>query len=558
MLKDIENYYNGAKAYLLFLRSELSGKDEYKNFILEKNYQIGAVLANLSNLLLATKEDIVENEGELVYSSKVFDACLIKSINLIGTIEEDGIKIDNHLFKDKEALVATIRNKIAHGDFQIDFENNMVVLNIREDKVRIDIDHLASFTVSAFSSTIKDYKGTSYKRNLLSFNLKGEKRTKPLKTISEFRNVIKSFSNKTFEIKSNDGLEIDKECRDLLEYFLKLYKEAPKKAMDNPIYQEMHKYLKQKNCTLSIREERIKDPGLLEYLEEYAKTYILGKDFTYDDQIKLVGLEISKYFDAKNYKFDNAMAYTKNLIMLSIIKKINAVDHKKISEKMVKSGYNNLTVSYNELGSAIINMFTSLFIYPFETFYRPTKEYDKDKKDLDFGRLDTSLFRVDTLIINDNPLKEMKAKCDSCIERAEFLEKTIAKHNEDLENVKKKGNQKAITTIESMLQKLTTDLDNIKEFASETKKEYNLMQTDYTNNVNFFRNEAIINGIRDSIAHGNYEIVSNPEPIIMFKDVYDGELKFKAYITLADFYNFIDSNSKIVLDFIKEKEERTI
>ena len=187
-----------------------------------------------------------------------------------------------------------------------------------------------------------------------------------------------------------------------------------------------------------------------------------------------------------------------------------------------------------------------------------SKEYDKEKKDLDFALLDASLFHVDVLNINENPLNEMKARCDSCLKRVESLTKALETSNQNLENVRKSGNQKAVSIIESQLQKLTEDLTRIEEVASETKNEYNLMQSDYATNSNFFKNEALINGIRNSVAHGNYEIISNPGPTIVFQDIYEGEVTFKASIALADFYNFIDTSSKIVLEFIKEKEEKRI
>ena len=555
MYEQIETYYNASKAYLLFLRSELTGKDEYKNFILDRKYQVGSVLANLSSLLLATKEDIVENEGELIYSSKVFDFSLLKSVDLIATVEKDGVKLDNYLFSDKETLVATIRNKIAHGDFKIDFENNLVILNVKNNLVRIDIDKLSNFVVSAFNTTIKDYKGSSYKRNLLSFKVKDKKRTKPLTLPSEFRNVIKFFVNTTFEIKSNDGSEIDKNCRDLFEYFLEIYKEEPKRALSSTLYKEMIKYLKANNCTLSISDDRLKEKELIDYLEEYARTYILTKNFSYEEQITLMGMEIAKYFDSKSYRFSNALAYSNNLILLKMIKKANSVDHKVISTKLLRNGYNNMVVSYNELGASIINMFESLYMYPFESLYMPTKEYSEEKKDLDFALLDTSLFTIDIININDAPLKEMKARCDACLKRVAVLTETLEKCQANLENVRKSGNKKATQVIESQLKSLTEKLEEIKKSAAETKKEYDAMLQDYSSNSNFFKNEAIITGIRNSIAHGNYEIVSNPEPIILFRDVYEGETTFKAMITLANFYLFIDENSKAVLDFVKQKEK---
>ena len=555
MFKEIENYYNGNKAYLLFLNGELTEKEEYKNFILDKNFQIAATLANLSSLLLITKEDIVENEGNLIYSSKVFDSYLLKSINIIGTSENNGIRIDNYLFPSKETAVATIRNKIAHGDFEIDFDNNLIVLNIQENKVKINVDKLASFVVSASQSILVHYKGTSYRRTIVGFKNKDKNRTKPFKNLSEIRNLIKSFSHIMFEIKSNDNSEIDEKCRELFECFLNVYKKYPEKMMTSPIYKELIKYLNDHNCVLNIKEERLKNKDSLEELEEFVKEAIFPKKFSYEEQVTLIGLEITKYFDKQNYKFNSALSCVKNLIMLDTIKKIKSVDHQKIGKSLLKNGFHNIVFTYNEMGLSIINMFESLYMYPFEILYRPTKEYKLKKEDLDFSLLDTSLFNVEILKINDNPLKEMKIRCDSCLKNVSKINDSVKECNKNLENVRKGGNKKVISLIEKQLEELNNQLKAIESIAESTKKEYDLMQNDYLNNSSFFRNEAIINGIRDSIAHGNYKIENYKEPTIIFEDLYEGEVAFKASITLAKFYTFIDENSKIIFDFIEKKEK---
>ena len=131
---------------------------------------------------------------------------------------------------------------------------------------------------------------------------------------------------------------------------------------------------------------------------------------------------------------------------------------------------------------------------------------------------------------------------------------SLEKCKENLENVRKKGNQKAITILESQLQKLMADLIKLKQIVVEAKSKYDLMQKDYNDNSTFFKNEAIINGVRNAIAHGNYMVVGTPTPIILFKDIYEGKVSFQASITLSDFYTFIDANSKVALDFIKEKK----
>ena len=193
----------------------------------------------------------------------------------------------------------------------------------------------------------------------------------------------------------------------MFEKFLDLYRNSGGKIIGTDVHKDIERRLKSRNCKLVITNQRIKDKELICHLEEYAACYLLDKNFDYETQLNLMGLEISKYFN-DGLKFFNAMAYSKNLILLDMIRKTNSVENKKLSEMLVKGNYGEMMLSYNELAAATISMFTSLYIYPFEELYMPTKEYSIDKKDLDFALLDTSFFQINTITINDNPLKEIR------------------------------------------------------------------------------------------------------------------------------------------------------
>ena len=87
-------------------------------------------------------------------------------------------------------------------------------------------------------------------------------------------------------------------------------------------------------------------------------------------------------------------------------------------------------------------------------------------------------------------------------------------------------------------------------------KEYNEIKNDYSLNSEYFKNMAIIEGIRNSIAHGHYEFIFNgnfDETIMVFSDLYEGKLTFQTKISFSDFEKFIENNNKVVINFVKDK-----
>ena len=60
------------------------------------------------------------------------------------------------------------------------------------------------------------------------------------------------------------------------------------------------------------------------------------------------------------------------------------------------------------------------------------------------------------------------------------------------------------------------------------------------NNKDYLISERIIDGIRNSIAHGNYYIkkkINIYNSIIVFENIYNNQLTFKCNIKICDFMN---------------------
>ena len=80
---------------------------------------------------------------------------------------------------------------------------------------------------------------------------------------------------------------------------------------------------------------------------------------------------------------------------------------------------------------------------------------------------------------------------------------------------------------------------------------------DKCNNIKYLTNESIVNGIRNSIAHGNYRVIFMGElskSKIIFDDIYEGKLTFHGEISILDFINMIANNLIVILSFIEKTE----
>ena len=75
----------------------------------------------------------------------------------------------------------------------------------------------------------------------------------------------------------------------------------------------------------------------------------------------------------------------------------------------------------------------------------------------------------------------------------------------------------------------------------------------YKNSDDYFTNERIIEGIRNSIYNSNYDIVfdkSIEKSYIVFKDISEGKVAFKAKINVIDFISMVSDCAFAIEKFI--------
>lgn len=545
----IIEYYLGNKANLFFLMGLIYKNNEHSHYILEPHYMSAAKVGCISNILLAIKETIVENKGELVYESKLFINELEKTVTAIATKDGTGYKIDNHYFESASSLVATLRNKIAHGDYVIDFDKNKIILNINSNNVRIDINKLALFIIMALKTTFSSIKGNEYKRNILLFKVKEKDRKAPLKLKSEIKNIIRSFKCTNFSIKEKDNGIISQDIIAAFELFLKHYKVN----QDSESIKQIRTFLTRNNIELQISDSSIKSEKETSDLLELLMNSILQIP-NYEDQIKMIGLEVQRIINSTYETTNPLISNLYNLCLLDAVEESASIDLNRFKDYLNKGMF---YINYDNLASIAIAMFNALFSYSFDDLFKSASEYTLLPLDgLDYATLDLSLINVEKLELDTNVLISITDKHNGLLKRISETTQKKEETTNNLKNVQARNNQKAITVLQSLTNSLDSMLATLNVSLQTSTQELSDATIFFNSNQAYLRNKAIIEGIRNAIAHGNYMVksgVSTEDTTLIFSDIYEGKLTFKCEIKLMDFIDLLDMNASVVNNFLENK-----
>ena len=118
----------------------------------------------------------------------------------------------------------------------------------------------------------------------------------------------------------------------------------------------------------------------------------------------------------------------------------------------------------------------------------------------------------------------------------------------------------AIRRIAAILTKTETQKQILEAQAALLNIRLNEIITYEQENSEHLKNKVIINGIRNSISHGNYKLETsiNNEIKVVFEDIYEGKLTFKCEIDIIDFINMIYENQNIIIAFLNKNELKLV
>lgn len=542
--KSIVDYYNANQAYFDYLQGILGNSaGNCKNIFNDGNIY-GAEVGCMSNILLAIKEDIVLKKE--TYESNLFGNLLEQSVELIASKVPNGYMIDNYVFNSAAELVSKLRNKLAHGDFTLDLNHNRIMLNIDdENEVKVRINKLSTFIVNALSRYLKDRERNKNKRDLIIIDRNISHRQNPIVNDKELRNVIKDFYCIEFVLTRNDSKNIELSVLNDFEEAFNKYKKDKKL-----IHMSQFKNNLDSNYEFKINRMSIENDQDIDKLVYYIKEKC-PDNLNYEAQLLFIGEEIKPYLNKDYEKMNPLYSNLLNLLILSELEKTNSFNV--LKQRLIETYERPLIIDYNNLASVSIAMFNALFSYSLDDYYKDSLEFDNFQNNgFDYSLLDLSLINPSIVTIDECKINEIENSCNSISNVIKKIEDKITENLKSLKIVKEKGNSKAETTINNNLQKLEEKKNELKNKLSEKKKHLSNLKSYYLNNINHIKNRAIIEGIRNAIAHGNYKIDLNfGDYILIFTDLYEGKVTFEAKIPLLDFIKTVESNTSVIEKYIK-------
>lgn len=495
----------------------------------------------------------------------MLDQCMI----LIAKPNQDKTFTISNKTGTKEELFSFIRNKIAHGDYYYNDNNKTIVLNSDVGDIEIKINLFIQFYNMLIPMLTSIYKDNEYTRSIL-LNKTKQLENKVLKTEKEVEDYLRLFTYKKFILTSYDGNVIPMDIKSELEHYIRKILSLQNMKQEYKSYeQKVIKLFAKKGYLLNIENRKIKDKetiskikdGLLSLKidENYEKTHDLNYEY---------GEIISKIIEPKYAKnglvvgtFLN-LEVLKGIIMLdksARLLQFNNHINDAFLKRYIDSNFDEMVLSIS------LAKFISLYCYPFDDIYKKDNNYHINREDrFDFSKLDLTGFNPEIIDLTKKGEVEANERIKSLTKEKDNLIEYQKKLMKDIENISKKP--EITPHLNNVLEKLKNDLNNVNEsirillnewadaviYCEEVKKDYN-------KNNDYFRNLAIIEGMRNSIAHGNVKITNiasakNKFDLnIQFTNIHEGKECFKMNVSIYDLeILFTENNIKLIDNYVNK------
>lgn len=545
----IIKYFSGNYAYDLFLMGMIFGNPIYSEYISNKEYLNGAIAGNISSIFLAIKEKMVDKNNNILLPISLME----KNVNIIANKTDCGYEINGYTFKDSYTLVTTIRNKLGHGEYLIDFAHNRIILKVDGNDIVIQIPKLTNFVISSFSSTLQNYNTSSFTRCFVySESIIGK--DKERYSLNEYKNMIASYYKYNITIKRKDGSPIEGFIFDRFNETVSSFS----KSLDLSELMDFERKVKE-DYEVSWKKVSTKNEDtkvLASFL--YNSTTL---NTPYERVIEIVGYEVDKLFNKD--KFDNFSMIASgvhNLLLLNSIKELGTSNYEKVHDDIIKK-YGKLYIATDDLAQSLISSFNALFAYGYDDVLHNKNEYQSlDLDGFDYSLIDTSSFNVEVEKTDDGYITDLGVKENAIKNNINKLNNALVSCNNNLAKVTSIGNQKGINAITSQINTINGNINGYNIDLANIQNTLNNVNNYVSTYASLIKNEKIINGIRNSIAHGNYKVILKEtlkDSLIEFTDFYEGEVTFKASISIDNFVEFLQK-SAIEIEKYLSKEEKLV
>lgn len=545
----IIKYFSGTYAYDLFLMGMIFGNPIYSEYISNKEYLNGAIVGNISSIFLAIKEKMVDKNNNILLPISLME----KNVNIIANKTDCGYEINGYTFKDSYTLVTTIRNKLGHGEYLIDFAHNRIILKVDGNDIVIQIPKLTNFVISSFSSTLQNYNTSSFTRCFVySKSIIGK--DKERYSLNEYKNMIASYYKYNITIKRKDGSPIEG-------FIFDRFNETVSSFSNSLNLSELIDFEKKVKNDYEVTWNKVstknEDTKMLASFLYNSTT----PNTPYERVIEIIGYEVDKLFNKD--KFDNFSMIASgvhNLLLLNSIKELGTSNYEKVHDDIIKK-YAKLYIATDDLAQSLISSFNALFAYGYDDVLHNKNEYQSlDLDGFDYSLIDTSSFNVEVEKTDDGYITDLGVKENAIKNNINKLNNALVSSNNNLAKVTSIGNQKGINAITSQINTINGNINGYNIDLANIQNTLNNVNNYVSTYASLIKNEKIINGIRNSIAHGNYKVILKEtlkDSLIEFTDFYEGEVTFKASISIDNFVEFLQK-SAIEIEKYLSKEEKLV
>lgn len=545
----IIKYFSGNYAYDLFLMGMIFGNPIYSEYISNKEYLNGAIVGNISSIFLAIKEKMVDKNNNILLPISLME----KNVNIIANKTDCGYEINGYTFKDSYTLVTTIRNKLGHGEYLIDFAHNRIILKVDGNDIVIQIPKLTNFVISSFSSTLQNYNTSSFTRCFVySESIIGK--DKERYSLNEYKNMIASYYKYNITIKRKDGSPIEGFIFDRFNETVSSFS----KSLNLSELMDFERKVKE-DYEVSWKKVSTKNEDtkiLASFL--YNSTTL---NTPYERAIEIVGYEVDKLFNKD--KFDNFSMIASgvhNLLLLNSIKELGTSNYEKVHDDIIKK-YGKLYIATDDLAQSLISSFNALFAYGYDDVLHNKNEYQSlDLEGFDYSLIDTSSFNVEVEKTDDGYITDLGVKENAIKNNINKLNSALVSCKNNLAKVTSLGKKDAINKITCQINTINGNINGCNIDLANIQNTLNNVNNYVSTYASLIKNEKIINGIRNSIAHGNYKVILKEtlkDFLIEFTDFYEGEVTFKASISIDNFVEFLQK-SAIEIEKYLSKEEKLV
>ncbi len=543
---------------------------EYYNFLNEENYDYSIEdiiylpcedcteekrkiykkmsIAFIALIISLYKEECVGKTEDKKLYLKVNDKYLEKIFRDIIIEDENRLKrIGDLSFNRKVEVFEKIRNKIAHGDFELDEESITIESDGLKGSIKIDLLHeFACGLNEHYSSKLcEDFNRSFF---VSSYD----------KTVKNFSD-IKDFCKQTYFVEIIDrpiflcvrNAAYTSYIDDIKEQIVKIVLKNGKNsvyAVNSFLKKEkanMEKYHVEIEFRLTAIDKTDKYADILNTLFRH-KNEIVKNMFPEEQKGFITGI-MSNYLTQFDWRINSAISLQNNLRCLS-----------SFSGNSYLRADNGALYFYDMKISALFGMFYLLYQYPLDHVYTNgifttlSEILNEDK--LDFSLLDLDVFYDSEMTLDFN--------CNNFDNQATSIEKEYLKSERSylmaIDNFRnyiiKKKSDVDLEVLEKLqlFSKCSEEIRDANYFLNRSAQDFIANKKE-----KHVRNLNIIEHIRNAFAHGNVKLLDNldgdffGDRLIEIQDIYYGKVTYKKVVKVKDFLKLFNStNLSVLMNFL--------